>query len=107
MKKVLTVAVLSVAFVASSFANEGEQIFKSKGCVACHKATVNTVGPSLKKIASAYAGKEADLVAYLKGNHPAIVDPKKAIMMKSQLNKLKSLSEDKIKALADYILSNK
>jgi cytochrome c len=106
MKK-LVAAVSGLLVIASaSMASDGAAIFKSKGCTACHKAKVNTVGPSLATIAKAYKGKEAELVSYLKGKTAAIVDPKKGMMMKGQLNKVKHLPDADLKALANYILSN-
>ena len=49
-------------------ADEGESIFKSKGCGACHKPETSSAGrPSLKEIAQAYQGKETQLGTYFKG----------------------------------------
>ncbi len=107
MKKLVAAVSGLFVIVTASMASDGAAIFKSKGCATCHKATVNTVGPSLAVIAKAYAGKEAELVSYLKGKTAAIVDPKKAMMMKGQLNKVKHLPEEDLKALAEYILSAK
>jgi cytochrome c len=108
MKKVIASAVAGLALIATStFAADGQQIFQSKGCAACHQQSVDTVGPSLKKIASAYAGKKADLIKFLKGQGKAIVDPAKAAMMQPQLNATKTLSDKELEALADYILSQK
>ena len=104
MKKLLAILVL-VGGV--SFAADGEKIFKSKGGASCHQPAADTVGPSLKKIAQAYAGKEDQLIKFLKGETSAIVDPAKAAIMKAQLVSVKSLSDDKLKALAQYILSHK
>ncbi|HIQ49523.1 MAG TPA: c-type cytochrome, partial [Aquifex aeolicus] len=50
MKK-LILAGLLVAGV--SLAADGKAIFQSKGCASCHQPAVDTVGPSLKKIAQA------------------------------------------------------
>jgi cytochrome c len=108
MKKLVLSAVLGVAVaVTGAFAGNGEQLFKSKGCAACHQASVDTVGPSLKKIAQAYAGKEADLIKFLKGEGKAIVDPAKFAIMQPQLNATKSMSDEELKAMAEYILSHK
>jgi len=107
MKK-LALSVLSVvAVVSASFAADGKTIFQSKGCTACHQATADTVGPSLKKIAAAYAGKEADLIKYLKGEGKAIVDPAKEAIMKPQIYTTKALKDDERKALSEFILSHK
>ncbi|NPA51939.1 MAG: c-type cytochrome [Aquificae bacterium] len=108
MRKVMMAVVVSaVISVGGAFAADGKAIFQSKGCAACHNPTVDTVGPSLKKIAKAYAGKEKELIEFLKGHGKAIVDPAKYPIMQPQLNQLKSLSEEEIKALAEYILSVK
>ena len=108
MKKIVMSAVLGVAVaVTGAFAANGEQIFKSKGCAACHQASVDSVGPSLKKIASVYAGKEEELIKFLKGEGKSKVDPNKFALMKPQLNTTKALSDEERKALADFILSHK
>ncbi|MEJ5172521.1 MAG: c-type cytochrome [Hydrogenothermaceae bacterium] len=107
MKK-FVVAVASVMAVASaSFATDGKALFQQKGCTACHQAAADTVGPSLKKIAAAYAGKEADLIKFLKGEGKAIVDPAKEAIMKPQINTTKAMKDDELKALAQFMLSHK
>ncbi len=107
MKKLLF-SIVSGIFLISSFslAADGKAIFQSKGCASCHNPTVDTVGPSLKKIAAAYKGKEDELIAFLKGQHKAIVDPAKFPIMMSQLNVTKKLTDEELKALADFILSH-
>lgn len=104
MRKLLAVMLIAGGM---TFAADGAAIFKSKGCASCHQPTADTVGPSLKKIAQAYAGKEGELVKFLKGEAPAIVDPAKAAIMKAQLTMVKNLPEDQLKALADFMLSHK
>jgi len=104
MRKLLALMVLAGGI---TFAADGGAIFKSKGCASCHQPAADTVGPSLKKIAKAYAGKEDQLVKFLKGQAPAIVDPKKAAIMKAQLAMVKNLPEDQLKALAKYMLNFK
>ncbi len=104
MKKLIAVMVLAGGL---SFAADGEKIFKSKGCASCHQPNIDTVGPSLKKIAQAYAGKKDQLVKFLKGQAPAIVDPAKFAIMKAQLTTLKGLSDKELEALADYMLKFK
>ncbi|AAC06933.1 c-type cytochrome [Aquifex aeolicus] len=86
---------------------KGKAIFQQKGCGFCHQPAVDTVGPSLKKIAQAYAGKEDQLVKFLKGEAPAIVDPAKEAIMKPQLMQLKGLSEQELRDLAAFIMSHK
>ena len=88
-------------------ADEGETIFKSQGCMSCHKKeSTSKVNPSLTDIATAYQGKEEQLIKYLKGDSEAIVRPEKANLMKRHIEKTKMLSEEDRKALADYILSH-
>ncbi len=100
--------VMALLFVGGvSLATDGAKIFKSKGCASCHQPTAETVGPSLKKIAGAYAGKKADLVKFLKGQGKAIVDPAKEAIMRPQLTMIKNLPEDQLEALADFILKHK
>ncbi len=104
MKKLLLGVVL---LGGVSLAADGAAIFKSKGCASCHQPAVDTVGPSLKKIAKAYEGKKDQLVKFLKGQAPAIVDPAKFPIMKAQLNTIKGLSDKELEALADFMLSHK
>ncbi len=104
MKKFL---VATLALAGFALAADGKAIFQSKGCGACHQPAADTVGPSLKKIAQAYAGKEDQLVKFLKGEAQPIVDPAKFAIMKAQLTPLKGLSEEELKALAQYMLSFK
>ncbi|WP_457641683.1 c-type cytochrome [Persephonella sp.] len=107
MKKAFVSAVVGLAVIAGgAMAADGAGIFKSKGCGACHKPAAKGVGPSLKDIAAAYKGKEGDLIKFLKGEAPAIVDPAKFGLMKSQINKTKSLPDAELKALADFIMSH-
>lgn len=104
MRKVLAMMVLAGGM---AFAADGAAIFKSKGCASCHQPNVDTVGPSLKKIAQAYAGKKDQLIKFLKGQAPAIVDPKKEAIMKAQLTMIKNLPDDQLEALADFMLKHK
>ncbi len=108
MFKKIVFGVVSVGFlISTSMAADGKAIFKSKGCSMCHKETVNSVGPSVKHIAEVYGGDVNKMLAYLKGEHPAIVDTKKAAMMNRFLKKLHSLSEGDLKALAEYLATGK
>jgi cytochrome c len=107
MKK-LVLSALSVAVLAAgSFAADGKALFQQKGCTACHQADKDTVGPALKKIAAAYAGKEADLIKFLKGQGKSIVDPAKEAVMKPNLNTTKAMKDDELKTLAQFIISHK
>jgi len=104
MRRLLALVVLAGGV---TFGADGAAIFKQKGCASCHQPNADTVGPSLKKIATAYAGKKDQLVKYLKDQAPPIVDPAKAAIMKAQLTLTKNLPDDQLSALADFILSHK
>ena len=107
MKKIMATAVLGFAIsVTGAMAADGGALFKSKGCGACHQASVKTVGPSLKQIAQAYKGKEGDLIKFLKGEAKPIVDPAKFGIMKPQLNTTKAMSDDELKAMAEFMLGH-
>jgi cytochrome c551/c552 len=85
---------------------DGEAIFKSKGCTACHQPNADTVGPGLNKIASAYKGNKDGLVKFLSGEGKAIVDPAKEAIMKPNLEITKKLSKEEKEALAEFILKH-
>ncbi|NPA58571.1 MAG: c-type cytochrome [Aquificae bacterium] len=107
MKKLIATAVLGVAISATgALAVDGAALFKSKGCAACHQPATDTVGPSLKKIAQAYKGKEADLIKFLKGEAEPIVDPAKFNVMKPQLNATKGMSDEELKALVEFMMKH-
>ena len=108
MKRIGIWIISAVCMVAISTgrAQEGETIFKSQGCMSCHKKeSISKVNPSLTDIATAYQGKEEQLIKYLKGDSDAIVKPEKANLMKRHIEKTKMLSDADRKALADFILS--
>ena len=89
----------------TAWAQEGETIIKSMGCMSCHKKESSSkVNPSLIEISTAYQGKEEQLIKYLKGESEAIVRPQKSNMMKSKIVKTKKLSDADRKALADFLL---
>jgi cytochrome c len=89
----------------TAWANEGKTIFKSRGCMSCHKKeSTSKVNPSLTDIATAYQGKQEQLVKYLKGESEAIVRPEKGNLMKRHIEKTKMLSEADLKALVDFLL---
>ena len=86
---------------------DGKALFLNNGCVACHQVDKKTVGPSIKAIAAAYAGKKDDLVKFLKGEGKAVVDPANFAVMQPNLATTKKMSDAERAGLADYILSNK
>ncbi len=69
----------------------------------CHKPDLDNIGPSLKTIAASYAGKESTMVPYLQGQGTAIIDPARVSVMNPQLVKIRTLLEEDMRALAEYI----
>jgi len=107
MKKISICIISTVCIFATSaaYADDGEAIFKSQGCMSCHKKESSSkVNPSLIEISTAYQGKEAQLIKYLQGESDAIVRPDKANLMRRHIEKTKKLSESDLKLLADYLL---
>jgi len=104
----ILVMFLFLFFASALSANEqGEEIFKSKGCIFCHKSgsSSGTI-PSLPEVAKAYKGKKEQLIRYFKGEAPPIVDPERAGTMKRQIEKTKALSDSERTALTDFMLSH-
>ncbi len=104
----ILVIFLCLFFVSTLSADEqGEEIFKSKGCIFCHKPgrSSGTI-PSLPDLAKAYKGKKEQLIKFFKGEVQSIVKPERAITMKRQIEKTKALSDSERTALADFMLSH-
>ncbi len=99
------ISAVCILAMNTALADEGEAIFKSLGCISCHKKeSTSKVNPSLTEISQAYQGKEEQLIKYLKGESEPIVRPEKASLMKRKIEKTKSLSDADLKALIDYLL---
>lgn len=92
-------------FSPSTGDSKGQGIFEAKGCVVCHKMNMDTIGPSLRTISTAYFGRESTIITYLKGQGEAIVYPERAAVMDPQLVKIGTLLDNEIKDLAEYIIS--
>jgi cytochrome c len=101
------ISAVCIFAISTAYADDGEAIFKSQGCMSCHKKEgTSKVNPSLTEISQAYQGKEEQLNRYLKGESDAIVRPEKSNLMKRKIEKTKNLSDADRKALADFILSH-
>jgi len=97
MKLAISLA-LAAAFALPAYAADPAELLKSKGCVGCHDVDKKKVGPAFKDVAKKYggdAGASAKIVGELKGGkekgHPVAV----------------KASDDELKTLADYVLSQK
>lgn len=101
------ISAICILAISTAYAEDGEAIFKSQGCMSCHKKESSSkVNPSLSEISQAYRDKDAQLINYLKGESEAIVRPEKSGMMKRQVGKTKSLSDADRQALAGFILAH-
>jgi len=88
----------------------GKKLFTEKTCTTCHQPDVKVIGPSIKDINKVYAEQKGNMVKFLKGEAPAIVDtdPGQVAVMKANLDGfVKDLSGDELAALAAYMRSVK
>ncbi|WP_293875770.1 c-type cytochrome [Flavobacterium sp.] len=84
----------------------GKELFENKGnCIACHQAKQKTIGPSLAKIAKIYKAKNQSIVLFLKEESEPIVDPSQYEIMKANFAITKSMSDEELNALENYIYS--
>lgn len=85
-----------------ALAADGEAIFKSKPCAACHAVDAKLVGPSFKEVAAKYAG-QADakdvLSASIKNGSSGKWGP---IPMPPN-----AVNDEEVATLVDWILSQK
>lgn len=88
----------------------GEKLFTEKTCVTCHQPDAKVIGPSIKDINKKYTETGGNIVAFLKGESPAIVDtdPGQVAIMKANLDGfVKNLTSEELAALAVYMNSIK
>ena len=84
----------------------GQQLFEGEGnCIACHKSDQKIIGPSLQEIAKIYKDNKASIVLFLQQKSEPIIDPSQYEIMKTNFAITKSMSEEELKALEDYIFS--
>ncbi|SHG55208.1 cytochrome c [Flavobacterium micromati] len=85
----------------------GKEIFEGKGnCIACHQVVEKVIGPSLQEIAKIYKDKNANMVAFLKGEGEPIVDPSQYEVMKTNFVITKAMSDQELQALEAYVYSH-
>lgn len=84
----------------------GEKLFEGRGnCTACHKPDRKVIGPSLVEISKIYREQQGDMIAFLREEAPAIVDPHQYEAMRINLRLTKKMTEEELRALEAYILS--
>ena len=105
MKVHYLIAMTALSFSAAAFAaDDGETLFKKHGCSTCHSVDKKLVGPAYKEVAAKYRGN-ADAQAMLEkkvrsggsGNWGKMPMPPAS----------KSVSDDNIKAIVQWVLSIK
>ncbi len=109
MKKLIFILVLNTIFfmnISAQDTNNGKALFEANGCAVCHKPDMDAMGPSLRTIANAYAGREVDMLSYLKGDRAPIVDPARASIMEPQLVKLRTMFEEDLHAISTYLIDS-
>ncbi|MBT8315233.1 MAG: c-type cytochrome [Maribacter sp.] len=85
----------------------GNRLFSEKTCITCHAVDQQKVGPSVIEIITIYKEKNGDIVAFLKGKTPPIVDTtasQVAVMQNNIDGFLKEVSDVELNALATYML---
>lgn len=84
----------------------GQELFEGKGnCVACHQPNQKIIGPSIEEIATIYKAQNANMVLFLKGEGEPIVDPSQYEIMKTNFAITKSMTDEELQALEDYMYS--
>tara|TARA_R110001599_G_scaffold35109_2_gene111707 strand:- start:1964 stop:2251 length:288 start_codon:yes stop_codon:yes gene_type:complete len=81
---------------------DGEALFNSKPCVACHAVDNKLVGPSLKEVAAKYDGEEgavATVAGHIKNGISGLWGP---IPMPAN-----QVTDDEATQLAEWVLSLK
>ncbi|KRW65868.1 MULTISPECIES: c-type cytochrome [Stutzerimonas stutzeri subgroup] len=104
MKKILIpmLALGGALAMQPALAQDGEALFKSKPCAACHSVDTKMVGPALKEVAAKNAGVEgaADTLAlHIKNGSQGTWGP---IPMPPN-----PVTEEEAKILAEWVLSLK
>lgn len=102
-KLLIPLFALGAAFAAQpALASDGETLFKSKPCVACHTVDNKMVGPALKEVAAKNAGVEGaveTLALHIKEGSAGIWGP---IPMPPNV-----VTEEEATILAEWVLSLK
>ncbi|MGK4566639.1 c-type cytochrome [Flavobacterium sp. 3HN19-14] len=85
----------------------GQEIFDGKGnCYSCHQTNKKIIGQGIQEIAKMYKGKNGQIVSFLKEESYPIVDPAMYATMKTNFAVTKNFTDEELKALEAYILSN-
>lgn len=105
MKVLYLLGLFLLILPVGSYAQSGEDIFKSKGCSGCHSKSFDSFAPSLKTISNSYYNRKAELKDYLRGKKPGLIKGKPKTM-RGFINITKSLSDTELDSLVNYLLSH-
>ncbi|WP_372746201.1 c-type cytochrome [Lutibacter sp.] len=86
----------------------GKKLFTDKTCATCHMPDTKVIGPSIKDIHKVYAEQNAEIITFLKGETPAIVDtdPGQVAIMKANLDGfVKDLTAEELASIVAYMKS--
>ena len=84
----------------------GQELFEGAGnCIACHKPDQKIIGPSIQEISKIYKAKKGSIVLFLQEKSEPIVDPSQYDIMKTNFAITKTMSDEELQALEDYIYS--
>ena len=105
MKKslLLVSGLMSAVLWQSASAVDGETLYNTKACMACHKIDVKLVGPAYKDVAARYAG-QADAATVLAGK---IKNGSQGVWGPIPMPPNAAVTEEEAKILAEWILSQK
>ena len=84
----------------------GKKLFTEKTCSTCHAPETKLVGPSIKDIVAIYKKENANIVKFLRGKSPAIVDtdPGQVAIMKANIEGfVHDMTGDELQAVARYM----
>ena len=102
-RKAVTVGLASSALFSAGLAFANEELFKKSNCMACHAVDKKVLGPSLKDVATKYAGDSSAAAMLAKKIQVGGVGAWGQMPMPAQAQ----VSDADAKTLADYILSLK
>ena len=96
------------SFSASVLPFVGRSKEKTDGVKPCVDKVLDTklIGPSIKDMVKVYSEQGGDIVEFLKGNSPAIVetDPGQIAIMKANLDSfVKDLTAEELQAISVYM----
>ena len=103
MKNILLPVLTAGALLAAgtAYASEGEDLYNTKACVACHKIDTKVVGPAYTEVAKKYAGQEGaveTVAGHIKNGVSGLWGP---IPMPPN-----QVTEEEAKVLAEWVLSH-